>query len=100
MRFVSYEYAWPFGNKYRTYSMLLKILPFALYTSPLPVQALQSRSCFSYVSYATTAYSLEILLQLLTCPIYEYNISARITQKTPFLFCCATVALMSVGVPS
>jgi hypothetical protein len=40
---------------YRTYSMLLKILPFALYTSPLSVQALQIRSCLSYLSYATTA---------------------------------------------
>jgi hypothetical protein len=28
---------------YRTYSMLLKILPCALYTSPLPVQVLESR---------------------------------------------------------
>jgi hypothetical protein len=40
---------------YRTYSMLLKILPFALHTSPMSVQALQSRSCISYVSYATPA---------------------------------------------
>jgi hypothetical protein len=39
---------------YRTYSMLLKILPCALYTSLLSVQALQSRSCLSYLSYATT----------------------------------------------
>jgi hypothetical protein len=39
---------------YRTYSMLLKILTFALYASPLSVQALQSRSCLPYVSYATT----------------------------------------------
>jgi hypothetical protein len=37
--------------------LLLKILPFALYlfTCPLSVQALHSRSCLSYVSYATTA---------------------------------------------
>jgi hypothetical protein len=40
--------------------MLLKILPFALYTSPLWVQVLQSRSCLSYLlfyqsqSYVTT----------------------------------------------
>jgi hypothetical protein len=34
--FVSYEYALPFVKcTYRTYSMLLKILPFALHTSPL-----------------------------------------------------------------
>jgi hypothetical protein len=39
--FVSCEYAWPFV-KY-TYSMSLKILAFALYTSPLWVQVLQSR---------------------------------------------------------
>jgi hypothetical protein len=32
---------------YRTYSVLLKILHCALYTSPLSVQALQSRSCLS-----------------------------------------------------
>jgi hypothetical protein len=37
------------------YSMLLSILHFALYTIPLSVQALQSRSCMSYVSDATTA---------------------------------------------
>jgi hypothetical protein len=37
-RFASYENAWPFVNcAYRTYSMLLKILSFALYTSPLSV---------------------------------------------------------------
>jgi hypothetical protein len=36
-----------------TYSMLLGTLPFALHTSPLSVQALQSRSCLSYISYAT-----------------------------------------------
>jgi hypothetical protein len=35
---------------YRTYGMLQKIFPFALYTSPLSVQALQSRSCLSYLS--------------------------------------------------
>jgi hypothetical protein len=32
-----------------------QILPFALYISPLSVQALQRTSCLSYVSYATTA---------------------------------------------
>jgi hypothetical protein len=31
-------------------SMVLKILPFSLYTSPVSVQALQSRSCLSYTS--------------------------------------------------
>jgi hypothetical protein len=37
-----------------------KFFLFAQYTSPLSVQALQSRSCLSYVSYVTTAaYSLE-----------------------------------------
>jgi hypothetical protein len=40
---------------YRTYSMLLKILPFTIYTSSLSVQALQCRSCLSYLAYATTA---------------------------------------------
>jgi hypothetical protein len=54
--FVSYEYVWPFVNcTFGTYSMLLKNFPFALYTSPLPVQALRSRSCLFYVSYAITA---------------------------------------------
>jgi hypothetical protein len=38
--------------KYGTYNMLLKILPFALYTSPLSVQALQNRSCLSYLCYS------------------------------------------------
>jgi hypothetical protein len=40
---------------YRTYSMLLKILPCALHINPLSVQASESRSRLSYVSYATTA---------------------------------------------
>jgi hypothetical protein len=40
---------------YRTYNILLKILPFPLYTSPLSIQALESRSCLSYLYYATTA---------------------------------------------
>jgi hypothetical protein len=59
--FVSYEYAWPFVKcTYRTYNMLLKIFPFALYTCPMSIQALQCRSCLYYLSYATTAaYSLE-----------------------------------------
>jgi hypothetical protein len=53
---LCYEYVWPFFKcTYRTCSMLLKILPFALYTSPMVVQALQSRSCQSYISCATTA---------------------------------------------
>jgi hypothetical protein len=34
---------------------LLNILPFALHKIPLSVQALQSRSRLSYISYATTA---------------------------------------------
>jgi hypothetical protein len=38
---------------YFTNSMLLKILPCALYTSPLSVQTLQSRSRLYYLSYAT-----------------------------------------------
>jgi hypothetical protein len=54
--FVSHEYVWPFVKcTYRTYSMLLKILPFAPYTSPLVVEALRSRPFLSYVFYATTA---------------------------------------------
>jgi hypothetical protein len=39
--------------KYGTYSMTLKILPLTIYKSPLLIQALQSRSCLSYLSYAT-----------------------------------------------
>jgi hypothetical protein len=38
---------------YRKYSVLLNILACALYASALSVQALQSRSCLSYMSYAT-----------------------------------------------
>jgi hypothetical protein len=30
------------------------------------------------------------------CP--AYNISAQTAQKTPFLYCCAVVAFMSVGI--
>jgi hypothetical protein len=45
-RFVSYEYAWIFVKcSFRTYIMLLKIPPFALRTSPLSVQVLQSKPC-------------------------------------------------------
>jgi hypothetical protein len=39
---------------YRTYSMLSKIFPFALYTNSLSVQALQSRSCLAHLFHATT----------------------------------------------
>jgi hypothetical protein len=42
------RYAWPFVKfKFRTYSILLNILLFALNTSPLSIQALQGRSCLS-----------------------------------------------------
>jgi hypothetical protein len=40
---------------FRTYNILLKILPSALHTSPISVQDLQSRSCLTNVFYATTA---------------------------------------------
>jgi hypothetical protein len=40
-------HAWPFSKcTCHTYSLLLKILPFALYTSTVSIQALQSRSCY------------------------------------------------------
>jgi hypothetical protein len=52
---LSHEYAWLFVKcTYRTCSILLNILPCAVHTSPLSVQALQSRSCLSYVSRTTT----------------------------------------------
>jgi hypothetical protein len=41
--------------RYCIYSMLLNALPCALCASLLSFQALQSRSCLPYVSYATTA---------------------------------------------
>jgi hypothetical protein len=44
---VSYEYACPFLSGVH--------FAFALSTSPLSGQALQSRSCLTYVAYATTA---------------------------------------------
>jgi hypothetical protein len=41
MGWSRYEYAWPFVKcTHHTYNMLLKICPFALYTSPLSVQAI------------------------------------------------------------
>jgi hypothetical protein len=51
---------------YRTYSMLLKLLPCALYASPLSVQALQSRShLFSQSkSYFTTGFEVKVRLTL------------------------------------
>jgi hypothetical protein len=52
----SHEYTCPFVKcTCSTYSIILKILPFALYTSPMSVQALQSTLCLSHVSYDTTA---------------------------------------------
>jgi hypothetical protein len=41
--------------KYRTYSTWLKTLPFSLCKTPMSVQALQSRACVSYLTYATAA---------------------------------------------
>jgi hypothetical protein len=64
---------------YSRYSMLLKILPFVLYTSPLSVQALQSRSCPAYLSHATTATQLGRSSDI---------VSERTQQKTPFLCWC------------
>jgi hypothetical protein len=53
--FVSYGHAWPFVKyTYCTYRMLLKILRCALSANHVSVQTLKSRSCLSYVSYATT----------------------------------------------
>jgi hypothetical protein len=47
--FVCYEYACLFVKyAFRTYNVLLKILPSAPHTSPLSVHALQSKSCLSY----------------------------------------------------
>jgi hypothetical protein len=40
---------------FRKYNMSLKMLHFALHTSPLSVQALQSTSCLSYIYYSITA---------------------------------------------
>jgi hypothetical protein len=74
--------------------MLLKIVPFALHTSPLSVQALQRRSCLSYVSYATTV-RVTLLLAVYLQPVSldakstAYNILVAWTaQKTPFLCSC------------
>jgi hypothetical protein len=33
--YVFYEYAWSLWHEYRTYSMILRILPYTIYTSPL-----------------------------------------------------------------
>jgi hypothetical protein len=54
-------YTWHFvKSTFHTYSMLLKISSFCTTHNPLSVQALHSRACVSYVSYAVTAaYSLE-----------------------------------------
>jgi hypothetical protein len=54
---------------YSSYSMLLKILPFALSTRRLSVQALQSRSCLAYVSYSTTGRTGEINYVILKGPV-------------------------------
>jgi hypothetical protein len=54
--FASYEYACPIIKcMYCTYRLLLKILLFALSTSPLSVQALKNRLGQPYISDATTA---------------------------------------------
>jgi hypothetical protein len=46
---------------YHAYSKLLKILPCALYTSPLSFHALQSRLCLSYLSYATVTATWKVV---------------------------------------
>jgi hypothetical protein len=49
--------------------MSAKILPFPLHTSPLSVQALQSRSCLSYLSYATMgAKSFKVKVKVMLRP--------------------------------
>jgi hypothetical protein len=53
--FVCCDNAWTLSHVHVTYRMIVKIPSFRMYTSPLPVQALQSRSCLSYLAYATTA---------------------------------------------
>jgi hypothetical protein len=93
--------------------MLLTILPFALYTSPLTVQALQSRSCLSYVTLRLTV-SQSVCLGIEPRPglmtrclllfdnfcyvlgigqlnYLQDNSSARATWKTLFMYCCVRV---------
>jgi hypothetical protein len=60
----------------RTYSMILKILPFTVYTHPLTVQALQCRSWLSYLRYATAGSSVVVCVSIVAaaCVCCRWNV--------------------------
>jgi hypothetical protein len=71
---------------YHTYSMLLKIFPSALYTNPLSVQALESTSCLSYLSYATTAIrDQNWRLAILSCTVSSHYLAMTSEQTEDFM---------------
>jgi hypothetical protein len=63
--FVSYEYAWSFVKcTYHTYSMLLKILPFVLYTCTILCQYRLCKADYACLTYLM----LQRQISLLTFP--------------------------------
>jgi hypothetical protein len=58
---------WPFVKCiFRTCYMLLEIFPCALYTSPLSVQALHSRSCLTYILCYNSSLAIWTVVSLIT----------------------------------
>jgi hypothetical protein len=89
--FFSYEYAWPFVKcLYRTSSMSLKIFPFAFSTSPLSVQALQSRSCLYYAIWPwQESYTKHHFQQLLYCCVFIH------CHRKVLIWCCLAMTTSS-----
>jgi hypothetical protein len=79
---LSHEYAWTFVKcTFRTYGMLLKILPFALHTSPLSVHALQT-------PFLTVAVVVEACLP---CQCVATAVVSFVSWSLPSNGSCATI---------
>jgi hypothetical protein len=77
--FVSYECAWPIVKcSYRTYSMILKIFPFALYTSPL-----------------STGFA-EQIMPILRISCYNGNLIAKF-KRLIFFWSCSQIHIATDG---
>jgi hypothetical protein len=71
--------------------MLLKILFFALQTSPLSVQALQSRSCLSYVMIKT---KVKVTLRLTVSQSVSLGVEPQLRLMTGYFHYCLTVTVL------
>jgi hypothetical protein len=96
-----YEYAWPFVKcTFRTYSLLLKILPFALHTSPLSLQALQDSSCLSCrVIYSLGADHTENTASNNTSIVSRGQLPSNGSNTVAYLWsCCLAMTVVSLFV--